>query len=131
MRVGTIRSGQALRLVFAGPAVVHWGIDDWQQPQDTVTVLGMFGLQVADLASGALAAGQRLVFSIQDLTTGSWIEHDRVIVVVSEQAQVQGVPASAAASHIDRDAADRVTNGAGRRERPILVIPYAATESRT
>ena len=35
MRIGTIRAGQALRLVFAEPAVVHWGIDDWQQPQDT------------------------------------------------------------------------------------------------
>jgi glucoamylase len=106
MRVGTIHAGQALRLVFAGPAMVHWSIDDWRQPRDTVTVLGMLGLQVADLASEALAVGQRLVFSIQDLTTGSWIENDRVIEVVAEEAQVQGMPASAAVSHIDRDAAD-------------------------
>jgi glucoamylase len=106
MRVATIRAGQALRLVFAEPAVVHWGIDDWQQPRDTVTASGMLGLQVADLASEALAAGQRLVFSVQDQTTGSWIEHDRVIEFVSEKAQAQGMPASAAGSYIDRAAAD-------------------------
>jgi glucoamylase len=106
MRVGTIRAGQALRFVFAEPAVVHWGIDDWQQPQDTVTVPGMLGLQVADLASEALAAGRRLVFSIQDLTTGSWIEHDRVIDVVADKEQAREMPAAAAGSHIDRAAAD-------------------------
>ncbi len=106
MRVGTIHAGQALRLVFAEPAVVHWGIDDWQQPQDTVTVLGMLGLHVADLASEALAAGQRLVFSIQDRATGNWVENDRVIEVVSEGAVAQGIPASPASNYIDRDAAD-------------------------
>src|SRR3984957_4325014 len=76
MRVGTIRAGQALRFVFAEPALVHWSIDDWRQERDIVTEPGMLGLQVADLASEALAVGQRLVFSIQDLTTGSWIEND-------------------------------------------------------
>jgi glucoamylase len=106
MRVGTIHAGQALRLVFAEPAVVHWGIDDWRQPQDTVTVPGMLGLHVADLASEALAAGQRLVFSILDRTTGSWIESDQVIEVVSEEVQAERMPASAAGSYIDRDAAD-------------------------
>jgi hypothetical protein len=66
----------------------------------------MLGLHVADLASEALAAGQRLVFSILDGTTGSWIESDRVIEVVSEEVQAEGMPASAAGSYIDRDAAD-------------------------
>jgi glucoamylase len=106
MRIGAIRAGQALRLVFAEPALVHWGIDDWRQPRDTLTVLGMLGLQVADLASESLEAGQRLVFSIQDLTTGSWVEHDRIIEVVSEDTEAQGMLVPRAGGHIDRDAAD-------------------------
>jgi glucoamylase len=106
MRVGTIQAGQALRFVFAEPAVVHWGIDDWRQPRDAVTVPGMLGLQVADLASEALEVGQRLLFSIKDLKTGSWIEHDRVIEVVSREAEAEEMPASTVGGHIDRDAAD-------------------------
>ncbi|MGA3004595.1 MAG: glycoside hydrolase family 15 protein [Acetobacteraceae bacterium] len=106
VRVGTIYAGQALRIIVAEPALVHWGIDDWQQPQDSVTVRGMLGLQVADLASEALAAGQRIVFSIQDRATGIWVEHDRVIQVVPEEAQGQGMLAVVGGSQIDRDAAD-------------------------
>jgi glucoamylase len=104
MRIPTINAGQSLRFVFAEPAVVHWGIDDWQHPQDTATVLSVLGLQVVDLASEALAAGQRLLFSIQDVATGNWFENDRVIEVVSGDVVGQGTPA--AAGHIDREAAD-------------------------
>ncbi len=106
MRVGTIQAGQTLRLVFAEPAQVHWGIDDWQHPQDTVTVAGMLDLQVAEIASDALAPGQRLVFSIRDLTTGDWIEHDRTIGVISSEVQYQEMPAYAAGNHFERAAAD-------------------------
>ena len=106
MRVGTIRAGQALRLVFAKPVlVVHWGIDDWQQPQDSVTARSMLGLQVIDLGCQALEAGQRIVFSIQDLTTGSWVEHDRVIQVIPDHPKDYGTPASAD-RHIDLVSAD-------------------------
>ncbi|HEX3989543.1 MAG TPA: glycoside hydrolase family 15 protein [Acetobacteraceae bacterium] len=104
MQVGTIQAGQTLRLVFAEPALVHWGIDDWQHPQDTLTASGMLDLQVAEIASDTLAPGQRLVFSIRDLTTGTWFEHDRVIEVVAADAMVQGMPA--AGTHINRAAAD-------------------------
>jgi hypothetical protein len=97
---------QALRLVFAEPSVVHWGIDDWQQPQDTFTMVGMLGLQVADLASEALEAGQRLVFSIQDLTTENWIENDRVIEVVAEDTAAHELLVQAAGRYVDREAAD-------------------------
>ncbi len=91
MRIGTIRAGQSLRLVFAEPALVHWGIDDWRQPRDTRTVPGMLGLCVADLAVETLKAGQRIVFSVQDLKTGTWTERDRVIEVVTAEAAASGV----------------------------------------
>jgi glucoamylase len=94
MRVGTIHAGQALRLLFAEPALVHWSTDDWRQPRDTVTVPGMLGLQVADLGTETLEAGQRIVFSVQDLATGSWVESDRVIEVAPGQtvSQTMSVP---------------------------------------
>jgi glucoamylase len=106
MRIGTVRAGQALRLVFPEPALVHWSIEDWRQPRDTATVRGMLGRQVADLPGEALAAGQRLVFSVQDMTTGRWIENDRAIEVVSEDTVAPGTLVPAAGGHIDRDAPD-------------------------
>jgi glucoamylase len=106
MRVGSIHAGQGLRFVLAEPALVHWGIDDWQQPRDIATVRGMLGLQVADVASEALGVGQRLVFSIQDLASGTWFEHDRVIEIVAEEKKSQEMPGSAVDSRIDREAAD-------------------------
>jgi glucoamylase len=103
MRIGTICAGQAPRFFFAEPMLVHWGIDDWRELCGTATVRSMLGLHVADLASEAPVAGRRLVFSIQDLATGTWFEHDRVIEVVSE---AQGMLAPVGESRIDREAAD-------------------------
>ena len=106
MRIGTINAGQALRFVFAEPALVHWGIDDWQHPQDTVTVRGMLGLQVADLASEALAAGQRICLfdpgrGNRDLGRARPCDRGRF-----GEDKVQGMLVSAATGQIDRDAAD-------------------------
>jgi hypothetical protein len=106
MRIRTIYAGQSLRFVFSERAVVHWGIDGWQHPQDTATVRSVLDLQVVDLTSETLVAGQRLVFSIQDVATGTWFENDRVIEVVSEGAIAQETKAPAAGSQIDREAAD-------------------------
>jgi len=106
MRVRTINVGQSLRLIVAEPSVVHWGIDDWQQPRDTFTVAGMLDLQVADLASEMLKPGQRLVFSIQDLTTGNWIESNCMIGVVAKDTTAQGMLAPSLGHNIDREAAD-------------------------
>jgi glucoamylase len=107
MRIGTIRAGQELRLVFAEPALVHWAIDDWDQPRDTVTVRGMLGLYVADLAVETLEAGQRVVFSIQDLTTGTWVESNRVIeVAVANHTAGDATRCSAADRPLEHISAD-------------------------
>jgi hypothetical protein len=66
----------------------------------------VLGLQVADLGVEELEPGQRIVFSVQDLKTGSWIEHDQVIEVVSEQAAAHGLPVRVAGDRADRNAAD-------------------------
>jgi glucoamylase len=106
MRVGTIRAGQALRLLFAEPTLVHWDIDAWRQPRNAVSVPGMLGLQVVDLRTEALQAGQRIVFSVQEVATGNWVESDRVIEVVPEQVAAGGMPGPAAGVRAERVAAD-------------------------
>ncbi len=62
----------------------------------------MLGLQVVDLGTETLNAGQRVIFSIQDLATGNWVESDRVIEVVSEEAVAEGMRVSTVERQVDR-----------------------------
>jgi glucoamylase len=55
--VGWIRAGQRLRFVLDAPAVIHWGLDGWQDPRDTGTVPGLLGLHLADLPTERLEPG--------------------------------------------------------------------------
>jgi glucoamylase len=106
LRIGSIRAGQALRLIFAEAALVHWGVDAWREPRDVSTVRGMLGLHVADLAVETLEAGQRIVFSIQDVASGNWVEHDRVIEVVAEDITTHAIPARVADRQVEQVLAD-------------------------
>lgn len=81
--VGWIGQGQTLRLLLERPALVHWGLDDWREAGDARTAPGMLGLHVTDLATEALQAGRRVIFSILDLLTGNWIERDRQVAVAA------------------------------------------------
>ena len=83
--VGWIRAGQTLRMIFDAPTLVHWGIDGWGHPQDTVTAPGMLGLHTADLPSEQLDAGQRVVFSVQDLHSGTWTDRDQAVAIASNE----------------------------------------------
>jgi glucoamylase len=105
MRVGTIQAGQSLRLIFAQSTLVHWGIDEWQRPQDSVSAAGILGLQVVDLGTETLEAGQRIVFSIRDLASGKWVESDRAIVVVPAQSGAQEMHVPSAGRRVDHRAA--------------------------
>ncbi|MCO6417402.1 glycoside hydrolase family 15 protein [Siccirubricoccus sp. KC 17139] len=100
MPVGWIRAGQGLRLALETPSLIHWGLDDWQNPRDVPTVAGALGLHLADLATEGLEVGRRIVFSIQELESGRWIEQDRAIVIASDEA-----PSSATAPPLARDRA--------------------------
>jgi glucoamylase len=93
MPVGWIRAGQSLRLILAAPSRIHWGLDDWQNPTDVPTKAGALGLHLAELPTEELEAGRRIVFSIQESETGRWIEHDRVIVIASDDASSSGISA--------------------------------------
>jgi glucoamylase len=83
MQIGWITEGQRLRLMLERSCMVHWGVDDWQAVRDDATVDGPLGLHVADLATEHLKTGQRIIFSIMELTPDNWIEHDRVVAIIS------------------------------------------------
>jgi glucoamylase len=100
MPVGWIRAGQSLRLILEAPSLIHWGLDAWQEVSDMKTTVGALGLHLADLPTERLDVGRRVVFSIQELASGCWIEQDRTIVVAPED-----VSSSAAAALLARDRA--------------------------
>jgi glucoamylase len=83
MPISWMNEGQALRLIFKRPCVVHWGLDNWQAVRDDGTVQGPLGLHVVDLATEQLKSGRRVIFSIMERDSENWIEHDRVIAIIA------------------------------------------------
>jgi glucoamylase len=84
--IGSILTGQGLRLILERPCLVHWGVDGWQDVRDVNSRPGLLGLHVADLATEQLEAGRWIVFSVQELETGLWIERDRTAVIAPDDA---------------------------------------------
>jgi glucoamylase len=90
-RVGTIRRGQALRIVLEAPSIVRWSHDGWASSSDVETRAGMLGLAVVDIASEALPAGTTLRFAIQT-TGGGWDGEDYRIDIVEPAALAAEAP---------------------------------------
>lgn len=53
-KIRAMAVGKILRVETLGPAVVHWGVDGWQEAQDTETVDTGLGVYVADLPTTEL-----------------------------------------------------------------------------
>lgn len=64
--------GKTLRLELTAPALVHWGLDDWQQANDMKTRDSGFGTQIADLDTSRLLAGRSVVFTFLWLDDKRW-----------------------------------------------------------
>jgi glucoamylase len=67
----TVNAGQALGICLPAPATVRWGVDGWQAVADIATRDTGLGVQVADIPTRNLCAGQRV-----DLTF-RWSDRDR------------------------------------------------------
>jgi len=93
MPVGWIRPGQRLRLIFEAPSLVHWGLDEWRDASDALTIVGALGLHFVDLPTEHLDAGRRIIFSVQDLAAGNWIEQDRSIVIAPDDVSFSRISA--------------------------------------
>lgn len=65
-------SGKKLRLELTAPALVHWGLDDWQQATDTKTRESGLKTHVADLDVSALQPGRAVVFTFLWLDGERW-----------------------------------------------------------
>lgn len=64
-------AGKSLRLELAAPALVHWGLDDWQAATDTKTRDSGLGTHIADLDISMIEPGRAVVF------TFLWLEDER------------------------------------------------------
>ena len=70
-KVRTMPSGRILRVETLVEAVVHWSVDHWHTVHDTATRDTTLGVQVSDLETADLRAGDRIDFTFH------WPEDDR------------------------------------------------------
>ena len=91
--IGWIRAGQSLRLIFDAPTLVHWSVDDWEHPQDTLTAQGMLGLHIADVPTDRLTPEQCVLFAAKDLRSGAWSERNHVVAIVVDETTNSEQPA--------------------------------------
>ncbi len=64
-----IAEGKALRIITDKAATIHWSFDGWTTVNDLETRDAGFGCWFADLSSGPLQSGARIVFALL------WIDH--------------------------------------------------------
>jgi glucoamylase len=72
----TILRGQRLRICVDEPALVHYGIDGWQQAGDVPTQDSGLGLHVADVPTTTLRTGQALDFTFLRTASKRWEGRD-------------------------------------------------------
>lgn len=76
--------GKTLRLELAEPALVHWGLDDWQAATDTKTRDSGLGTHVADLDISRLEPGRAVVFTFLWLDGERWDASQFKVQIVAE-----------------------------------------------
>ncbi|MGE5241662.1 MAG: glycoside hydrolase family 15 protein [Bacteroidota bacterium] len=79
--IHTLPLGAALFIAVDEPAVIHWGIDGWQNPRDITTRDSGLGLHYARLDTHTLRPGQRIDFTFRDTSTARWIGQDYTVTV--------------------------------------------------
>jgi glucoamylase len=75
------------------PALVHWGVDGWQNTADVRTrPLPGLDLHIARLATARLRAGQAVDFTWRRQATGEWSGVDRRLVLVPNASGESAAP---------------------------------------
>jgi glucoamylase len=82
-----ISAGENLFIALDTPGIIHWGVDGWQNVQDTLTSDSGLGLYVGLIPTQNLRIGQQLDFTFQNTVSGEWIGRDHHIIVVEAAAQ--------------------------------------------
>ena len=73
---GEMRPGQRLRVCLPAPALVHHGVDGWQQAADVLTRDTGLGVHVAELPTARLREGQRVDMTFHWTESESWEGRD-------------------------------------------------------
>ena len=76
-----LRRGAALFIAIDEPAVIHWGIDGWQNPRDVTTRDSGLGLHYAQLDTQTLHPGQRIDFTFRATSTARRVGQNYAITV--------------------------------------------------
>ena len=74
--VNKLRAGQQLQVCLPEPALVHYGVDGWQEVADVATRDSGLGLHVADLPTTQLQAGRHIVFTLYWAGSARWEDRD-------------------------------------------------------
>jgi glucoamylase len=82
-QVRSMRAGRKLRIESRAPATVHWSADGWNTTHDLPSVDSMLGVWYADLPTGKLPAGSRVVFTFYWPEAKRWEESNYAVSVSS------------------------------------------------
>ncbi len=83
-KIKTMPAGRMLRVETLVPAVVHWGVNVWQDPRDLDTADTGLGLHVADLPTATLLPGERLDLTFFWIGAGRWEGTDFWVSIVED-----------------------------------------------
>ncbi len=78
---GGLRRGQRLRMCLPEPALVHYGVDGWQQVADVPTRDTGLGMHLAELPTAQLREGQRIDMTFYWTESESWDGRDYCVEV--------------------------------------------------
>ncbi|MGD2051144.1 MAG: glycoside hydrolase family 15 protein [Acidimicrobiia bacterium] len=70
-KIQRIPAGATLRIELTAPAFVHWSPDGWATTHETATSPTGIGMHIADLATGDLPEGTKLLFTVAWREPGS------------------------------------------------------------
>ena len=73
--------GKSLRIEVLAPALVHWGVNGWQNPQDRMTCDSTLGVHFVDLPTADLPSGTKIDFTFYWTDSGRWEGEDFSAVV--------------------------------------------------
>ena len=76
-----LEQGKILRIELLASAIVHWGIDAWEDVRDVETGDARLGVYVADLPTQNLAAGTHVNFTFHWRDDARWEGRDFSVIV--------------------------------------------------
>ncbi|HEY4101663.1 MAG TPA: glucan 1,4-alpha-glucosidase [Gemmatimonadales bacterium] len=86
-KLHSMTAGQLLRIETTAAAVVHWSRDGWATHADTPTTDSTFDMQIADLATGDVAAGGEIVFTLYWTEARRWEGVDFTVTIVRPDSE--------------------------------------------